>query len=175
MTSHTLLEIVLLLVPLSVIAVGGVNVVLPEIHRQAVNVHGWLTDAQFADLFALARAMPGPNMLIVALIGWQAAGWVGGVVATLAFCVPSAALAYGVARATGRFRNAPWRRPLQAGVLPITTGLILATGAVVTAAADTTPLAYLVTAATVALLRWTRVHPLLLRAGAAALAVAGWL
>lgn len=175
MSGGTLLQLVLLFAPLSLVAVGGINIVLPDIHRQVVEVHGWLTDAQFADLFALARASPGPNMLIVALIGWQVAGWLGGLVATLAFTVPSAALAYGVARAAHRFRGAPWSRPLQAGLAPLAIGLTLATGAVVTQASDTSPLAYLVTAATVVLVLATRVHPLLLMAGAAVLALAGWL
>jgi chromate transporter len=175
MSGQTLLQLVLVFAPLSAVAVGGINIVLPDIHRQAVDVHGWITDAQFADLFALARAMPGPNMLIVALIGFQAAGWAGGLVATLAFTVPSALMAYGAASASERFHDAPWRRPLQAGLAPITIGLIFATGAVVTAASDTTPLAYVVTATTVALLLTTRVHPLLLMAGGAAMAVAGWL
>jgi chromate transporter len=175
MSVTTLLQLIALLAPLSLISIGGINVVLPEIHRQSVDVYGWLTDAQFADLFALARAMPGPNMLIVALIGWQAAGWLGGVVATLAFTVPSAAFAYGAARAAGRFRNAPWRRPLQLGILPIAAGLILATGAIVTTAADTTPFAYAITAITVAIMTWSRVHPLLLMGIAALLALAGWL
>ena len=175
MSGTTLLQLVVMLAPLSLISVGGINVVLPEIHRQSVEVYGWLTDAQFADLFALARAMPGPNMLIVALIGWQAAGWLGGLVATLAFTIPSALVAFGAARAAGRFRRAPWRRPLQAGLLPITAGLILATGAVVTTAADTTPFAYAITAITVVIMTWSRVHPLLLMGVAALLALAGWL
>ncbi|MBX5493560.1 MAG: chromate transporter, partial [Chloroflexi bacterium] len=75
MTARVLLDLILVFAPLSLVAVGGVMVVLPDIHRQVVEVHGWLTDAQFADLFALARAAPGPNVLLVSLIGWQAAGW----------------------------------------------------------------------------------------------------
>ena len=45
--------------------------------HQTVTVHGWLTNGEFADLFAIARAAPGPSTLIVALIGWQVAGFLG--------------------------------------------------------------------------------------------------
>src|SRR5207237_7217812 len=70
MNVGTLLELVLLLAPLSLVAVGGINAVLPEIHRQAVQQYGWLTDSEFADLFAIAQAAPGQSMvLLVGLIG----------------------------------------------------------------------------------------------------------
>ncbi|MBN8919935.1 MAG: chromate transporter, partial [Rhizobiales bacterium] len=52
---------------LSLLAFGGVNAVVPEMHRQAVEVAGWMTDRQFADMFAIAQLAPGPNMMIVAL------------------------------------------------------------------------------------------------------------
>src|SRR5258706_13600256 len=59
---------------LSLIAVGGAITVIPEMHRSVVEVHGWMSGAQFADLFALAQAAPGPNILVVSLIGWKVAG-----------------------------------------------------------------------------------------------------
>ena len=59
---------------LSLLAFGGANAVMPEMHRLAVDRHGWMTDADFADLFALAQAAPGPNAMIVTLIGLRAAG-----------------------------------------------------------------------------------------------------
>jgi chromate transporter len=60
---------------LSLVSIGGINVLLPEIRRQVVNVHGWMTDAAFAHAFAIASAAPGPNVIVVSLIGWQVAGW----------------------------------------------------------------------------------------------------
>jgi chromate transporter len=175
-TGTALLQLVLLLAPLSLVAVGGMNVVLPEIHRQTVQGYGWLTDTQFADLYALAQAAPGPNIaLLVSLIGWKVAGGPGTLVALLAMCAPSAVLAYTVTRVWRRFRDAPWRRPVQAGLAPISVGLVLASGTVLVQAADTTPIAYAVTAATILLVLRTGLHPLLLMAAAAALALAGWL
>ena len=69
---------------LSLVSIGGINVLLPEIRRQVVDVHGWMTDAAFAHTFAIASAAPGPNVIVVSLIGWQVAGWAGLLVATLA-------------------------------------------------------------------------------------------
>jgi len=59
---------------LSLVAFGGANAVIPEIHRQAVEVHHWMTDQDFASLFAIAQAAPGPNFLVTTLVGWKAAG-----------------------------------------------------------------------------------------------------
>jgi chromate transporter len=176
MSVETLLQIVLLLTPLSLVAVGGVNAVLPEIHRQVVHGYGWLSDGEFAALFALAQAAPGPNIaLLVALIGWQVAGAAGTAVALLAMCVPSGVVAYAMTRAWQRFRDARWRRPVQAGLAPIAVGLVLSSGVVVTRAADTTLAAFAVTAITAVLVLRTQIHPLILLGAAAAISVAGWL
>jgi chromate transporter len=69
---------------ISLFAIGGAMAVVPEMHRQAVEVSGWMTDRQFADLFAIGQAAPGPNIIVVTLIGYQAAGVPGALVATLA-------------------------------------------------------------------------------------------
>jgi chromate transporter len=176
MNGSALLQLILMLAPLSLVAIGGVNSVLPEIHRQVVDGYGWMTDGEFADLFALAQAAPGPNIaMLVTLIGWRLAGGIGIVVALLAISVPSGLLAYGMTRAWHRFRTARWRRPVQAGLAPIAVGFVLASGTLLVRAADTTVAAYSVSAATAVLVLRTRLHPLLLMAGAAALAVAGWL
>jgi chromate transporter len=79
---------------LSLVAIGGVTSVLPEVHRVAVEVHHWVSDAEFTQMFVIARAAPGPNMLLVTLIGWQVAGLPGALVATAAMCVPSCTLSY---------------------------------------------------------------------------------
>jgi chromate transporter len=176
MNVEALLQLIIMLVPLSLVAVGGVNTVLPEIHRQVVQSYGWLSDGEFASLFALAQAAPGPNIaLLVALIGWQVAGGLGTAVALLAMCVPSGVLAYAMARLWQRFRDARWRRPVQAGLAPISVGLVLASGVVLTRAADTTLVAYAVTAVTAVLVLRTQLHPLLLLGAAAVLGVAGWM
>jgi chromate transporter len=71
---------------MSLLAVGGANSAIPEMHRIAVDVHHWMTDKQFADVFAISQLSPGPNVLIVTLIGYSVAGIFGAVAATLAMC-----------------------------------------------------------------------------------------
>ena len=78
---------------MSLFAVGGANAAIPEMHRLAVDVQHWMTDQQFADVFAISQLSPGPNVLIVTLIGYSVAGVVGALVATLAMCGPTAILA----------------------------------------------------------------------------------
>jgi chromate transporter len=144
-------------------------------HRFAVDVHGWMTSAEFADLFALAQAAPGPNMMVVTLIGLQAAGVGGAVIATVAMCLPSCLLTYGVMRAMDRFRASPWRAILQAGLAPVTVGLVLGSGWVLTRAADHTATAYVLTAVTVVWMLATRSSPFWLLGAGAALGLAGLL
>lgn len=153
MNGSLVVQLILMLAPLSLVAIGGVNSVLPEIHRQIVDGYGWMTDGEFADLFALAQAAPGPNVaLLVALIGWRMAGGVGILVALLAISAPSGLLASCMTRAWHRFRAARWRRPVQAGLAPLAVGFVLASGTLLIRAADTTPLAYAVSAATAVLM-----------------------
>ena len=104
---------------LSLFAIGGAMAVMPEMHRQAVDVSHWMTDRQFADLFAIAQAAPGPNIIIVTLIGYQAAGIAGALVATLAMCGPTCVITYFVGRTFDRFKDAHWRIVVQAGLVPV--------------------------------------------------------
>ena len=100
---------------LSLFAIGGAMAVVPEMHRQAVDVSHWMTDRQFADLFAIGQAAPGPNIIVVTLIGYQAAGIPGALVATFAMCGPTCVITYYVSRTFDRFKHAHWRIVLQAG------------------------------------------------------------
>ena len=59
---------------LSLLSVGGAITVVPDMHRYLVGQTGLLTDAQFNASIAIAQASPGPNVLFVAVMGWQAAG-----------------------------------------------------------------------------------------------------
>jgi len=74
---------------MSLFAAGGANAAIPEMHRVAVDVQNWMTDKQFADVFAISQMAPGPNVLIVTLIGYSVAGVAGALVATLAMCGPT--------------------------------------------------------------------------------------
>jgi chromate transporter len=158
---------------LSLVAVGGITSVIPEVHRTVVEVNQWVTDAEFTQMFVIARAAPGPNMLVVTLIGWQVAGLPGALVATAAICVPSCTLGYFIARVWDRFRGARWRRAVEAGLAPITVGLVLATGWLVARGSDTGWLAQAVTAVVAALAVFTRVNPMWLLAAAGGLGLLG--
>ena len=159
---------------LSLITVGGVVTVLPEMHRNVVEVHGWMSGAEFAQLFALAQASPGPNILVVSLIGWKVAGLAGAVVATGAACAPSSILTYVVSRIWQRFRGNRWRDLIEDGLVPVTVGLMLAGGYLLTRAADHSALAFAITGVTAATVLATRIHPLWLLGAGGLLGLAGW-
>lgn len=159
---------------LSLVAVGGVNAVLPELHRQVVENNHWITDQQFADMFAISNASPGPNMLIITLMGAYLGGIWGAVLATLALCTPTCLLTYAFAHVWERFKDAPWRIAIQAGLVPVTVGLIAASAYLLARAADHSLLAYVLTVATAAVSYYTRVHPLWVMGLAAALGYAGF-
>ena len=114
---------------LSLLSFGGTNSVLPEMQRQVVEVHHWLTAREFASLFALAQAAPGPNMLVVTLIGWRVAALPGALITTLGVAGPSSVLTFIGIGLWYRFRDARWRRLVQSGLMPVTAGLIMASAA----------------------------------------------
>ena len=71
---RTLLALVAVFVPLSLLSIGGGASLLADMEHQSVTVHGWTTPREFADLFAISRVAPGPGTMLAALIGWKAAG-----------------------------------------------------------------------------------------------------
>jgi chromate transporter len=158
---------------LSFLAIGGVNALIPEIYRRVVEMEHWLTDAQFAQAFAISQAAPGPNLLIVSVIGWNVDGFLGALVATVAICAPSSVLTFTIAHVWDRFRDAPLRAAIQRGLAPVTVGLVLASGYVLARTADHSLAAFAVTGATAWLALSTRVHPLWFLAAAGALGAFG--
>ena len=151
---------------MSLFAVGGANAAIPEMHRIAVDVHHWLSDRQFADIYAISQLSPGPNVLIVTLIGYAVAGFSGAIAATLAMCVPTAALAYYVSRLLRRQTKSPWPAIIQSALVPLSIGLMAASALIVARAADTNWTAVILTLAVAAVAFSTRLNPLwLLLAG----------
>lgn len=121
---------------MSLLAIGGANSVIPEMHRVAVDVHHWMNDSQFADMFGIAQLSPGPNVLIVTLIGYHVAGVAGAAVATLAMCGPSAVIAHFVSHMLQRSHQSSWPALLQAALVPLSIGLMCASGFVLAQTAD---------------------------------------
>lgn len=163
-----LLALALIFTELSLLAFGGGNTILPEMQRQVVQVHHWMTARQFSALFALAQAAPGPNMMVVPLVGWHVAGLPGLLVTSLAKFGPSSILTATALHAWERFKDRPWRRIVQSGLVPITSGLVSASAALITQA-SVHSLILLGVVAIAATLGMTRCHPLwILAMGAAA-------
>jgi chromate transporter len=144
---------------MSLFAVGGANSALPEMHRVAVDVQHWLTDKQFADAFAISQLSPGPNVLIVTLIGYSVAGVAGALVATLAMCLPTALMAYGVSRVLTRSSHSRWPAIIQAALVPLSIGLMGASGYILARASDHTLVAALVTVGAAVLASATKLNP----------------
>ena len=167
-----LTEIAVRFTALSFVAVGGINAILPEVHRVVVELEGWMTSGDFADLFALAQLAPGPNAMVVALVGWKVAGIPGALVATIAACGPSSLACYIAWHWADRLRHSPMRAIVQRALSPLAIGLILASGYTLARGADRSPGAFALTLIAAVALAWTRVNPVwvLLVAGVAGLA-----
>ena len=152
---------------LAFLAIGGAPSVLPEMHRYVVDVNGWMTSAQFAELYTLAQVAPGPNVMYVPLIGWQIAGWAGALVTMLSVLVPPATLTLLVAHLQARHPTATAGIAIRRGLTPITIGLIFASGWILLPAANQDWRGYLLTGVTIAHVLRTSVNPLWLLGGGA--------
>lgn len=111
---------------LSLLAVGGGTAVLPEMKHDAVQVHHWVTDTQFAQIYSLGQLAPGPNMTCVILIGYEVAGVAGLLAVLVAFFFPACLLCYFVSQIWDAAAGSPWRSAVQRGMAPIVIGLMLA-------------------------------------------------
>ena len=123
-----LLELTLYFMLLSLISVGGMPSVLPELQRYVVDVKSWVTPEEFIQIFAVGQAAPGPNMLISSLVGWKVGGLGGALLALAGMCGPAGVLAWWVADLWERFKDSPWRIAIQRAIAPIVVGLILSGG-----------------------------------------------
>ena len=169
---------------LSLLAVGGAISTAPDMHRYLVTQQHWLSEAQFSSSIALAQAAPGPNVLFIALFGWQvglnaaassglpswASALLGVTLTMVGTLLPSTILTFSAARWGHRNRERRVVRAFKQGMAPLVIGILLATGAILATnqgkSADHWPL-WLLTAVTALLVWRTRIHLLwLLGAGA---------
>jgi chromate transporter len=147
---------------LSLLAVGGGGSVIPDMHRFLVEANGWMSDEQFAALYAISQASPGPNILFVALFGWQVAGPAGAFASMVGICGPSSVIALGFEYFAGRSPHAVWPGLIRRGLSALTIGLLMSTGWVLAGSVDHSWTAALVTLVTIGLMLKTKVHPLVL-------------
>lgn len=187
------LSLFLQFLTLSLLAIGGAITVAPDMHRYLVVQQGWMTDAEFTTAIALSQAAPGPNVLFVALLGWQvglqsgggpAGGWsawalglLGVAVSMTAILLPSSLLSYHAARWAHRHRERRTAKAFRAGLAPVVISLLVATGWLLVASHDQPardwPL-WLLTAASALLVWRTRVHLLWMIGAGALLGALGW-
>ena len=158
--SSVLAELARTFALMSLVSIGGINALLPEIHRQVVDSHGWMTDAAFSNAFAIANASPGPNVILISLIGWQVAGLPGLLVATLAIMIPSCTLAFAVSRGITRFSRSPIVALLRDALVPVALGLMLASGVSMMRTVDKDVLTVAISLATAVFVYATKRNPL---------------
>lgn len=171
---------------LSLLAVGGAITAAPDMHRFLVEQHAWLTDTQFNACIAIAQAAPGPNVLFVALMGWNVGLNSGGYAsALLGLCatmvgmlLPSTTLTYLSAQWGHRNRELRSVRAFKQGLAPIVIALLIATGWIL-ASAHSDPTKdwglWVVTAVCTLVVWRTRVHLLWLLGAGAFLGAMGWI
>ena len=155
-------ELFVTFVPISLVTVGGGQTTVAEINRQVVDVHHWLTQAQFINAFAITRMAPGPGSLLVTLIGWQVAGFWGAVVTTLAMFGPPAILLFVIAYFWRRQSGANWQLALEGGLRPVAAGMMAASVYVLVRALEGGWAAQAIALISTALVMFTRVNALLL-------------
>jgi chromate transporter len=173
MNDHPLRALIIIVAPLSLLAIGGASSIYAPLQHQTVDVYRWFSGREYLELFAIARVTPGPGSMITALIGWQVAGLAGALVAMLALYVPSTVLCFAVARVWNRYRGTRWHTAIENGLRPIAAGLMIAGGVMILRVEDSGPLAWIVAGAATAILFWRPLlHPILLLAGGAAVYLA---
>lgn len=160
---------------LSFVAFGGATALLPEMHRVIVDQHHWLNDTTFTHLYAIAQAAPGPNVLVVTLIGWEIAGLAGALAATLAMCLPMSVVIYLTIDRWQSFAGKRWQKAVSLGVAPLAVGLVFSGATLIGQAAGFGWAAWGVVGATVAASLRTKWHPLWLIAAGALLGLLGLL
>ncbi len=143
-------------------------------HMKAVNGQHWLTNSQFADVFSISQAAPGPSILIVTLVGYAAGLAVGGVpgailggiIATVSMITPAAILVYVLTLFWQKAQKSRLRYAVEKGFAPLTVGLILASSLVMSRAADHDWRAYSLTAICTVIFIFTKLNPLIVVFGA---------
>ena len=160
----------------SSISFGGFPTVLPDVHNFVVGIRGWMTDQEFANIFAIAQSIPGPNMiLMMSFIGWKVWGFPGAVASAFATFGPLCTIYFASYRLWNRFRDAPWQQIVRLGLVPVIMGLVIASGTVMARAADVSWPAVAVTIAAAAIMLGTRLSPLWMLLVGAALGGLGFL
>lgn len=171
---------------LSLLAIGGAITMIPDMHRFLVDQNLWLTDAQFNASVAIAQAAPGPNVLFIALMGWNVGmntgsvlhGLLGITLAMAGMLIPSSVLTYNATQWGHRNRNLRGVRAFKQGMAPVVVALLIATGLILASASGNSlshwP-SWLLTSVCAVICWRTRLHILWLLGAGALLGWFGWI
>jgi chromate transporter len=174
MNEHPLLALIIIVAPVSLLAIGGAASIYAPLQHQTVDVYHWFTGREFLELFAIARVTPGPGSMLATIIGWRVAGFAGALVATLSLYLPCSVLCFVAARTWNRYRGSQWHTAIENGLRPIAAGLMIAGGVMILRVEDIGWLAWAIALGVMALLTWRpKLHPMFLLLGGGALFVAG--
>jgi chromate transporter len=158
----------------SLLSIGGAITVAPDMHRVLVERMGLLTDPQFNASIAIAQAAPGPNILFVAVMGYQAAGLLGAAVTLIGIMIPSTTLALAAARWGNARRDWVALRAFRSGMAPLVIALLVATGWILSA--QTPGWAHVLLTIASAIVVWRmRIHLLWMIAIGGIVGAMGWL
>ena len=155
-----LITLAIVFTQLSILAFGGGNAILPEMQHQVVGVHRWLSATEFSTMFAMAQAAPGPNMMIVPLVGWHVAGPAGLFVTSLAKFGPSSVLTIFALKFWNQFKDHPLRSMFEKALKPITVGLVLVSAYIIAAASAQNWLLIAIVIVATGLSLVKKIHPL---------------
>lgn len=158
---------------LSLLAVGGAITSASDMQRYLVVERGWIDPLQFNASIAIAQAAPGPNILFVALLGWSVAGPLGMLATMIGIMGPSSALTFMVGRLRHARQDALPVRAFSVGLAPLTIGLLIATGWVLSLPSLDHPFALLLVPATILFMLKTARSPLWMIAGGAVVGALG--
>ncbi|MGH8012294.1 MAG: chromate transporter [Candidatus Binataceae bacterium] len=160
--SSKLLNLTWVFALLSILAVGGGTAVLPQMQYMTVHQFHWITDSQFRDVYSLGQVAPGPNMLMVMLIGYRLAGALGAAVVGVAFFLPDCILTFFANRLWQRFEGSPWRTAIQRGMAPVAIGLMLSGTWAIARLSVFNAVGAVIAAVTLGVLLWRHVNPVLM-------------
>ncbi len=143
---------------LGVLAFGGGMAVLPEMQHVTVESYKWLTDSQFRSIYSLGQVAPGPNMLMVLLIGYRMAGAAGAIAVGIAFFLPDCMIAILANRLWRRFHGSPWQLSVQRGIAPIAIGLMISGTYAIARLSTTSPFTIGIALVVFGLLMWRHMN-----------------
>ena len=155
---NALLQLILTFGLLSLLAVGGGTAVLPEMQTLLLHQFG-ITHTQFIHMYSIGQVAPGPNMLMVLIIGFKIAGLVGAGIVLAAFFLPSSVLCFYAGRLWSHFGESPWRRCIQDALEPISIGLMVSGVYAVAKASIVSPVTLLLSLCTLYFILRTKINP----------------